>query len=63
MPKALKVRLYPADNQEVLLEKHCGAWRFVRKHPLELSRKARTTEEGPISALRMPVMTSFTRRL
>ncbi len=29
MIKALKVRLYPNEEQKILLEKHFGACRFV----------------------------------
>ncbi|MGC8674553.1 MAG: helix-turn-helix domain-containing protein, partial [Thermoprotei archaeon] len=36
MLKTLKVRLYPNENQRVLLEKHFGACRFVWNYFLEL---------------------------
>jgi len=39
MLKTLKVRLYPNENQKVLLEKHFGACRFVWNHFLELRTK------------------------
>ncbi|MGC8631945.1 MAG: helix-turn-helix domain-containing protein, partial [Thermoprotei archaeon] len=37
--KTLKVRLYPTDDQKVLLDKHFGACRFVWNHFLELRTK------------------------
>ena len=39
MIKALKVRLYPNEEQTVLLEKHFGACRFVWNHFLEVRNK------------------------
>ncbi|MGC8631439.1 MAG: helix-turn-helix domain-containing protein, partial [Thermoprotei archaeon] len=39
MLKTLKVRLYPNENQRVLLEKHFGACRFVWNDFLELRTK------------------------
>ncbi len=36
MIKTLKVRLYPTEEQRVLLEKHFGACRFVYNHFLEV---------------------------
>lgn len=39
MIKALKVRLYPSEEQKVLLEKHFGSCRFVWNHFLEVRNK------------------------
>jgi putative transposase len=39
MIKALKVRLYPNEEQKILLEKHFGACRFVWNHFLEVRNK------------------------
>ena len=39
MIKTLKVRLYPKDEQKVLLEKHFGSCRFVWNHFLEVRNK------------------------
>ncbi|MEM3895627.1 RNA-guided endonuclease TnpB family protein [Thermofilum sp.] len=39
MFKALKVRLYPNEQQKILLEKHFGACRFVYNHFLEVRTK------------------------
>jgi putative transposase len=39
MIKTLKVRLYPDENQKVLLEKHFGSCRFVWNHFLEVRNK------------------------
>lgn len=39
MIKALKVRLYPTEEQMVLLEKHFGANRFIWNHFLEARTK------------------------
>ncbi|MGC8632935.1 MAG: helix-turn-helix domain-containing protein [Thermoprotei archaeon] len=37
--KTLKVRLYPNEDQRVLLEKHFGTCRFVWNHFLEVRTK------------------------
>ena len=39
MIKTLKVRLYPDENQRILLEKHFGSCRFVWNHFLEVRNK------------------------
>ena len=39
MIKTLKVRLYPNDEQQVLLEKHFGSCRFVYNHFLDARTK------------------------
>ena len=39
MIKTLKVRLYPKEEQKVLLEKHFGSCRFVWNHFLEVRNK------------------------
>ena len=39
MIKALKVRLYPNEQQKILLERHFGACRFVYNHFLEVRTK------------------------
>ena len=39
MIKTLKVRLYPTEEQRILLEKHLGACRFVWNHFLEIRTK------------------------
>ena len=39
MIKTLKVRLYPNDEQQVLLEKHFGSCRFVYNHFLDVRTK------------------------
>jgi putative transposase len=39
MIKTLRVRLYPNENQKVLLEKHFGSCRFVWNHFLEVRNK------------------------
>jgi putative transposase len=39
MIKTLRVRLYPDEEQKVLLEKHFGACRFVYNHFLEVRNK------------------------
>jgi putative transposase len=39
MIKTLKVRLYPDENQRILLEKHFGSCRFVWNHFLEIRNK------------------------
>ncbi|MGC8562977.1 MAG: helix-turn-helix domain-containing protein, partial [Thermoplasmata archaeon] len=39
MIKTLKVRLYPNEEQTVLLEKHFGGCRFVWNHFLEVRNR------------------------
>ena len=39
MLKTLKVRLYPNNDQKVLLEKHFGSCRFVYNHFLEVKNR------------------------
>ena len=39
MIKTLRVRLYPDENQKILLEKHFGACRFVWNHFLEVRNR------------------------
>ncbi|MGC8670370.1 MAG: RNA-guided endonuclease InsQ/TnpB family protein [Thermoprotei archaeon] len=60
MLKTLKVRLYPTDDQRVLLEKHFGACRFIWNHFLEVRTKCYAEHKGdkkkgltPFETLRM----------
>jgi len=39
MIKTLRVRLYPDENQRILLEKHFGSCGFVWNHFLEVRNK------------------------
>ena len=53
MIKALKVRLYPNEQQKILLERHFGACRFVYNHFLEVRTKyyAESKAEGKAQGL------------
>ncbi|MHB1622868.1 MAG: helix-turn-helix domain-containing protein, partial [Cuniculiplasma sp.] len=45
MFKAYRFRMYPNDDQKILIEKHIGSCRFVWNHFLDLRNK-RYTEKG-----------------
>ena len=53
MTKTLKVRLYPNEQQKILLESHFGACRFVYNHFLEARTKyyAESKAQGKAQAL------------
>ncbi|HLH85423.1 MAG TPA: helix-turn-helix domain-containing protein [Thermoplasmataceae archaeon] len=55
MIKTLRVRLYPNEEQQILLEKHFGACRLVSNHFLEASTKQYTES----SSDRKKVLSAF----
>ncbi|MGC8645222.1 MAG: helix-turn-helix domain-containing protein [Thermoplasmata archaeon] len=46
MIKTLRVRLYPDEEQKILLEKHFGSCRFVWNHFLEVKTKYYTEHKN-----------------
>ena len=64
MIKTLKVRLYPNDEQQVLLEKHFGSCRFVFNHFLDFRSKYYVENKKGLTAFdTMKILTSLKKEL
>ncbi|MHB1623318.1 MAG: RNA-guided endonuclease TnpB family protein, partial [Cuniculiplasma sp.] len=53
MYKAYRFRMYPNDDQKILIEKHIGSCRFVWNHFLDLRNKRYTEKEEAITRSEM----------
>ena len=58
MYKSFKIRLYPNKTQEILLEKHIGACRYIWNYMLENQKKLYENGEKTVSAFNMMALLS-----